>query len=59
MRRAVASGLNDGEEFSYMYFINRGSYGYYEEDFQSNRHELMSIYMKHLEIIEQIIYSEK
>jgi transcriptional regulator with XRE-family HTH domain len=57
MRRAVASGLNDGKEFSYMYFINRGSYGYIEEkDLQPNRYELMNTYMKHLEIMEQIIY---
>lgn len=59
MRRAVASGLSDGKEFSYMYFINRGSYGYNSEsDLQSNRYELMNVFMKHLEIIEQIIYPE-
>ena len=57
MRRAVASGLNDGKEFSYMYFINRGSYEYIEEkDLPPNRYELMNTYMKHLEIMEQIIY---
>lgn len=60
LRKAEITGLNNGKKFSYLYLINTGSYGWRnEEELQSNRHEITSTYLKHLEILEQIIYPEK